>query len=127
MDESIKQHVRSRAKGKCEYCQIPQEATPLASHHIEHIVARQHGGNSDLSNLALACDRCNAFKGPNLTTLHPVSGKLVALFHPREQLWNEHFRIEFGGIIGTSETGEATVSLLKMNARRRVQLRRLIS
>src|SRR4051794_18394911 len=42
---------------------LRQEQSGLA-HHVEHIVARQHGGADDPDNLALACNRCNASKGP---------------------------------------------------------------
>jgi hypothetical protein len=53
---------------------MPQEATPLIPFHVEHIVSRQHGGTDDASGLALACDRCNAYKGPNLTSIDPDTG-----------------------------------------------------
>ena len=33
--------VRSRAGNRCEYCLFPQESCST-THHIEHIVARQH-------------------------------------------------------------------------------------
>ncbi len=52
--------VRQRANGRCEYCMLPEEASEVAF-HVEHIRAKQHGGSDDLSNLALACDRCNFF------------------------------------------------------------------
>lgn len=35
--------------------------------HIEHIVARQHGGPTRLDNLALAGRNCNLKKGPDLS------------------------------------------------------------
>jgi hypothetical protein len=44
MEPAIKELVRTRAGNACEYCRIPQDATPLISFHIEHIVSRQHGG-----------------------------------------------------------------------------------
>jgi hypothetical protein len=58
-----------RAGNACEYCRMPQEATPLIAFHVEHIVSRQHGGSDDPVGLALACDRCNAYKGPNSTAI----------------------------------------------------------
>lgn len=66
MNRRTRQLVRRRANDACEYCRMPQEATPFISFHIEHITAKQHGGTDDPNSLALACDRCNAFKGPNL-------------------------------------------------------------
>jgi hypothetical protein len=34
--------VRQRARGRCEYCRLPQDAF-RRGFHIEHIVANQHG------------------------------------------------------------------------------------
>jgi 5-methylcytosine-specific restriction endonuclease McrA len=61
----LEQRVRIRARGLCEYCQLPQ-ATYRLPFQIDHIIARQHGGKTRLGNLALACPRCNRNKGPNL-------------------------------------------------------------
>jgi len=124
MDQSLREVVRQRAGDACEYCRIAQKATPLIAFHVEHIVSRQHGGSDDPSGLALACDRCNAYKGPNLTSIDPQTGTVAALFHPRTDLWSAHFVVEGGHVIGLTPTGRATVRLLNMNAPRRVQLRR---
>ena len=114
-----------RASDRCEYCHLPQEATPLIPFHIEHIVARQHEGDDSTDNLALACDRCNAYKGPNLTTIAPDSGEIIPIFNPRKDVWEKHFRFEGGRVVGLTPTGQATVRLLNMNAPRRVQLREI--
>jgi len=103
---------------------MPQDATPLIAFHLEHIVSRQHGGSDDPAGLALACDRCNAYKGPNLTSIDPETRTLVALFNPRADLWCDHFVIRDGQIVGLTPRGRATVRLLNMNAPRRVELRR---
>jgi hypothetical protein len=124
MDASVRDSVRRRASGHCEYCHLPQSAVPSAPFQIEHIVARQHFGSDDASNLALACDRCNLHKGPNLASVDPESGETVLLYHPRRDTWNDHFRIEEGRISGKTPTGRATVRLLQMNSERRCQLRR---
>jgi hypothetical protein len=55
MDERLRQTVRERAGYRCEYCCLPQDAEPFFAYHVEHIVARQHGGRDDSGNLALAC------------------------------------------------------------------------
>ncbi|MCO6456843.1 MAG: HNH endonuclease [Pirellulaceae bacterium] len=91
--------------------------------HIEHIIARQHGGDDTISNLCLACHRCNAFKGTNLASLDSDTGQVVSLFHPRRQDWLDHFTLRDARIEGRTPTGRATVRLLHMNAARRVQLR----
>ena len=58
--------VRRRAGGFCEYCRSPESLSHLPF-TLDHIVARQHGGQSTQDNLALACPECNLHKGPNIT------------------------------------------------------------
>ena len=50
MNERTKALVRERAGHRCEYCQLPQDDSPLAVHHVEHIIPRFHGGTDDLGN-----------------------------------------------------------------------------
>jgi hypothetical protein len=102
---------------------MPQESTPAIPFHIEHIIATQHVSNDSLENLCLACDRCNAYKGPNLSSVDPESGEIVQLYHPRRDTWTAHFRFEGPRIVGLTSTGRATVRLLQMNAPRRLELR----
>jgi hypothetical protein len=122
MDAATRDAVRRRAGHRCEYCLLRQEHSALA-HHIEHIIAKQHGGRDDLDNLALACRRCNLQKGPNLVGIDPVSGSAVRLFHPRFDRWIEHFRFQGTNIEGLTPTGRASVSVLAMNDERRLDLR----
>jgi len=114
--------VRRRAGNRCECCLLRQEHSDL-THHVEHIVARQHGGSEELDNLALACHRCNLRKGPNLTGIDPLTKELVALFHPRRNLWHDHFHVHTVRIEGATSTGRATVQVLAMNDARRLDLR----
>jgi len=116
--------VRHRAGDRCEYCRLPQAAEPDARFHIEHIVARQHGGTDDETNLALACHRCNRHKGPNLSGIDTISDHATLLFHPRRENWEVHFRIEQSEVVGLTATGRTTIALLQMNAPVRVELRR---
>jgi hypothetical protein len=121
VDAETRRLVRQRAENRCEYCHLP-EVLGDVTFHVEHIVARQHQGGDKLSNLALACDRCNLTKGPNLST--KVEGETVELFHPRQHQWNDHFAFSGPEIVGVTPIGQATVRLLKMNAPRRVAIRR---
>ena len=124
MELAVRELVRRRAGNACEYCRIPQDATPLISFHIEHIVSRQHGGPDAPDALALARDRCNAYKGPDLASIDPDTNTVVPLFHPRQDNWGDHFAVQGGYIIGLTAKGRATVRLLNMNAPRRVELRK---
>lgn len=115
MNPLLVEEVWRRAGNRCEYCRIPHPRY-RPPFQIDHIIARQHGGPAAIGNLALACLHCNRFKGPNIAGLDPDSGELVRLFHPRTDLWEEHFRFEGARIRGTTAIGRATVQVLAMNA-----------
>jgi hypothetical protein len=114
VNRELAQTVREGAGGRCEYCRIPQSALPLPF-QIDHIVAEKHGGQTVPSNLALACPHCNRYKGPNIAGLDTNSRQLVRLFHPRTDLWMEHFEFEGPRIMGRTAIGRATVHVLAMN------------
>jgi hypothetical protein len=122
MDTATRTLVWARAGGRCEYCGIHQDHAEL-THHIEHIIARKHGGSDDPSNLCVACERCNLFKGSDLSGIDPQTGRLEPLFHPRAQAWAEHFELHGPLVVGLTPTGRTTVRVLSMNAGQRLQLR----
>ncbi len=124
IDGRTREVVRERANYRCEYCGIAESVVAFVPLHVEHIIARQHRLDDSIDNLALACDRCNAYKGPNLSSVDPENGVIVRLFHPRQNRWSEPFRAVEGSVIGITPTGRATVLLLNMNTPRRGQLRR---
>ena len=74
MDAATRRAVWERAGRRCEYCRLHQDHLPFTTFHIEHVIARKHGGTGDLANLALACDRCNACKGSDLTGIDRQTG-----------------------------------------------------
>jgi hypothetical protein len=93
--------------------------------HIERIMARQHGGDDTLSNLAPACPDCNAYQGPNLTSIDPKTGDIVALYNPRQLVgWSISSCMRGPEILGPTPTGRATAKLPEMNEDRRVEMRR---
>lgn len=98
-------------------------ASTACCRRVEHIIARQHQLNDAVYNLALACDRCNGFKGPNLSSIDQSTDQIVPLFHPRRDDWDQHFQLVGGPIAGRTPTGRATARLLMMNHVRRVELR----
>ena len=55
MPPAQRESVRQRAGGRCEYCHLPDSALDSADFHVEHIVARKHGGFDNEGNLAWAC------------------------------------------------------------------------
>lgn len=103
-----------RAQDRCEYCGLAQQGQE-ATFHIDHIVPVKSGGLTEPSNLALACVSCSLRKSAKETALDPVTNQVVSLFHPRRQLWQEHFRWQGVRIVGSTPIGRATVEALKMN------------
>ncbi len=126
MDAELRELVVSRSNGCCEYCGIPQRFFSELF-QIEHIIPRQHRGETTAINLGIACARCNRHKGPNLSGLDPFGGQLTRLFNPRIDHWDEHFQQNSLGIIeGLTAIGRTTVYVLDMNAPRRAELRAAI-
>jgi hypothetical protein len=123
MNAATRELVRDRAANRCEYCGIHEEEDFVLPFHMEHIRPRKHGGADDVENLALACNHCNLHKGANLSGIDPLTGEIVTLFHPRRQLWSEHFRYDEARIEGLTDVGRATVTVLFMNRPDRLELR----
>jgi 5-methylcytosine-specific restriction endonuclease McrA len=123
MGASLRQRVRERAGDRCEYCGLRREQSPFARLQIEHIRARQHGGDDDPENLALACIDCNLRKGPNLAGIDPESGSMTPLFHPRTDRWDDHFQWNGIRIEGKTGKGRATIAVLALNHEDRLEVR----
>ena len=123
MDERTKARVRERAGNRCEYCKLPQEDSPLAALHVEHIRPRVHGGSDHFDNLALACIDCNLHKGTNLTGIDPQTNQVTELFHPRRERWEAHFSWSGSYIIGTTAIGRTTIRVLNINSEDQLALR----
>jgi HNH endonuclease len=123
MPRSLRQVVRERANYRCEDCHLPDFAAPASSFHVEHIIARQHGGSDGPENRAWCCHRCNLSKGPNLSGRDPLTGNIVRLFDPRRQSWKRHFEWHGAVLAGRTRSGHATIAVLDINNPQRVKLR----
>ncbi len=123
----LRNSVRKRANGICEYCHIPEDFTtqPFC---FEHILPKVSGGETSAENLALACQGCNAFKATRTEFEDEITGKKVKLFNPRESKWSEHFawNEDFTEIIGITGKGRVTITALKMNRPGLKNLRRVL-
>ena len=62
MDAGTRAFVLSRSQNRREYCRSHQNDEPFFRYQIEHIIAKQHGGGENESNLAIACPNCNLHK-----------------------------------------------------------------
>ncbi|WP_216595536.1 HNH endonuclease [Myxosarcina sp. GI1] len=114
-----------RANDCCEYCLVP-EAFTFASHEIDHIIARKHGGKTKAENLALSCTNCNRHKGSDIASIDPEMNELTPLYHPRKHRWQKHFRIQDNQIIPLTSKGRVTVLLLQFNLQERIEERKLL-
>lgn len=127
MQARLREQVRQRASNRCEYCRLRPEQDRFHPFHVEHIIARKHGGTDDLNNLALACHQCNLHKGTNLSGLDPDTNEMVRLFRPRQDRWPDHFARDGSRIAGLTAIGRTTAWLLQMNSEERLELRRVLS
>lgn len=121
----IRRLVYARAKGRCEYCLLP-ELAGFSTHQYDHVIAQKHGGATVAKNLALACVFCNRRKGSDLSTIEPLTGDVVRLFNPRQQIWSAHFQFAGAKIISLTAEGRATANLLQFNLPERVEERELL-
>jgi hypothetical protein len=126
MKASTRALIRSRAARRCEYCRLHERDLPLFPFHVEHIVARKHGGTHNRDNLAWSCHLCNLAKSSNLSGIDPATGRVVVLFNPRRQQWARHFQWRGARLEGRTACGRATIAVLNINAAHRVDLRRLL-
>jgi hypothetical protein len=109
--------VERRARWRCEYCRAPQRVCGYRF-HVEHILPRVLGGTDDLGNLALSCGPCNLAKGARTHGPDRATSTIVALFHPRIDVWDDHFSwaADQASLIGLTPIGRATVEALDLNA-----------
>jgi HNH endonuclease len=110
--------VATRAAHLCEYCTAPEILSNMAF-EVDHIRPISRGGTEELDNLALACRVCNLRKYDHIEAIDPMTQKSVQLFHPRQNVWSEHFakppELPYQ-IVGKTPIGRATVVRLDMNS-----------
>ena len=123
ISRGLRTNVIRRAGNRCEYCRLSQTGQE-AAFHIDHIQPVVEGGKTELENLALACVSCSLRKAARFRALDPLTGAEVAIFHPRRQIWNDHFAWNGERVRGLTPTGRATTELLKMNRLLVVEIRR---
>ena len=120
-----RQFIRGLAGDCCEYCRVAQDER-LAKFQIDHIIPKKHGGSDENDNLALACLKCNGFKGSNVAALDPSTGDATKLYNPRLQRWDAHFQIKVDATLdGISPEGRATIIVMRINETSRVKQRRM--
>jgi hypothetical protein len=124
MRREIRDFVRDRARNCCEYCGSPQNHSS-DDFAIEHITPRARDGSDDTDNLALSCSGCNSRKFTAIEAHDPVTGEMASLYHPRLDIWEEHFLWSDDRrlLIGKTPTGRATIVRIQLNRENVVNLR----
>lgn len=122
-----RQQIEDRANGVCEYCKSPVRYA-VQSFECDHIIPVALDGTARLDNLAFACGGCNRHKSAKVVGVDPDSRQSVPLFHPRQQLWRDHFvwNDTYDLMIGITATGRATINALRLNRLGVVNLRRML-
>ncbi len=94
---------------------------------IEHIAPSSQGGATVLGNLCLACPTCNRLKSDRMLAAVASSEQQSRLFHPQRDDWAEHFcwNDDATELIGLTDVGNATISLLRINRPQYVRVRRM--
>lgn len=110
----LREQVRNRANGRCEYCHLPEYFSTNAF-HADHVISIKQGGPTSLDNLAYACPQCNQFKGSDIAAYDDITQTIVPLYNPRTQTWFEHFEMQGAVVVGKTIVGRATVRLLQIN------------
>jgi 5-methylcytosine-specific restriction endonuclease McrA len=126
ISRALRGRVRRRARGFCEYCRSCAE---LTGHEfmLDHVVPEARGGTSQFSNLCWSCFWCNVYNQARIAAPDPRTGHSAALFNPRADSWDHHFRWSSDAtrIIGRTAVGRATVKALRLNRPMLIAARRV--
>jgi hypothetical protein len=127
ISDALRKVVAARAQNRCEYCRCSADVT-TETFSVEHTYPYSLGGGNTLENLAWSCIGCNSFKGARIQAIDPLTAQLVPIFHPRQQVWDEHFAwsSDYCEVIGQTPTGRASVVALRLNRQGVVNLRCLL-
>jgi hypothetical protein len=118
----LRRLVQDRADFLCEYCLIADEDTFLGC-QVDHIISEKHVGPTTAENLAHACLCCNVAKGSDIASMDWSTTQIVRLFHPRNDPWAAHFRLDGCRIEGITPIGVVTANLLGFNTEDRLEER----
>jgi len=123
MNAKLRALVLRRARYRCEYCGLPESHARVSPLHVEHIVARKHGGPTWPTNLSAACHHCNFHKQTDLVGIDKLSGKRTSLFNPRRHKWHAHFQWRGLWLAGRTAIGRVTIDVLAMNDEEMIEIR----
>jgi HNH endonuclease len=124
---AIQRAIITVSKGHCEYCLVPEDySTDFFC--FDHIIPVKKYGLSEFDNLARSCGKCNGYKHDKTHHIDPLTSELCRLYHPRQDIWAEHFQWSPDALrlIGKTPIGRTTIDLLQINRKSAVNLRQLL-
>lgn len=126
ISSELRRRVRDFFSEHCAYCHTAERLT-VVTFEVDHITPESVGGPTSFDNLCLACPMCNRLKGDRTSAADPLTGEVVSLFHPHQDIWSEHFAWngEASQLIALTAIARATIVLLRLNRPHFVRVRRL--
>jgi hypothetical protein len=126
LTNDLKRRVRERFQNCCAYCRSPQSLIPV-TFEFDHITPESAGGETTFANLCFACPSCNSHKHDAVSAVDSATGEVVALFHPHQDQWHEHFAWDETKmmLLGQTSKARATIERLQINRPALVELRSL--
>lgn len=124
---ALRREVTKRAKGFCEYCRADSDFSD-SPFDIEHIIPISQNGKTEIENLAFSCHGCNLYKSNRTESFDVVSEGKSRLFHPRKDVWREHFdwAENYSIVVGITPVGRATVEAMRLNRKGLVNRRKAL-
>jgi hypothetical protein len=124
---NIQKAILELSHDYCEYCILPSNFS-TDFFHYEHITPISLNGETILGNLARSCGLCNSNKRDKILHIDPLTQQIVRLYHPRQDIWHEHFEWSDDDLhlVGLTTVARATIDLLKLNRINAVNLRKLL-
>jgi hypothetical protein len=118
--------IRSRFANCCAYCRTAEHLTACIF-EFEHVLPRSVGGATTFENICLSCPTCNRYKSDFVLAPDPITQTEVAIFHPQQHRWLDHFSwsADATQIVGLTPTGRATIAALRMNRPQLIRVRRM--
>ena len=122
----LRRRVREAFANCCAYCRTAEHLTATVF-EFEHINPQSANGPTVFENLCLSCPMCNRYKSDSEVAIDPHTKVEVALFHPHQDRWNEHFVWSDDGteLVGLSAIGRATIEALKINRPAMIRVRKM--
>lgn len=125
--KATKEQLKAVSNNLCEYCKSPKAfSTELFTN--DHIIPVSKDGTNEFENLAYSCSGCNTFKHDKAEVYHAGLDKMISLFHPRKQVWSEHFawNKDYTQIIPLTPIGYVTIEQLQLNREQLQNLRAVL-